>query len=106
MTGSDGRNSPSSLLATCPLITPSPEGSTANFNSPMKATAPVASKTPLVAKPNLPVTPALVQVGEPYFTANPSEKRCRAKNPFDITTIENGLAPAGIPLPVQFEWTT
>jgi len=42
-------------------------------------TAPVAGaparKTPVVANPNRPLTPALVQVAEPCFTANPSEKR-------------------------------
>jgi hypothetical protein len=49
---------PSSLPAMRPLITPSPEGLTVNFKSPMKATAPVASaparKTPVVSNPKLP----------------------------------------------------
>src|SRR5277367_224804 len=74
----------------------------------MKATAVAgapARKTPVVSNPKLPVTPALEQVGGPCFTANPSEKRWRARNPVDVTTKEKGLLPVGLPVPVQFEAT-
>jgi hypothetical protein len=52
------------------------------------------------------MTPALVQVEEPCFTANPCELTpCVARNPVDVTTKEKRLAPAGAPVPVQFEAT-
>ena len=80
----------------CPLITPSPEGSTVNFNSPMKATGPMAGaparKRPVVSNRKLPSTPALVQVGEPCFTPSPDEIAPgfwkRKKKPVDVTTKE------------------
>src|ERR1700677_5184566 len=107
---------PSALAATCPLITPSPEALTLNFSSPMKATGPVtgapATKTPVASSPKLPSTPALVQVAEPCFTANPSVLTpvvrligSTARNPVDVTTKEKGLCPVGKPVPVQFAAT-
>jgi hypothetical protein len=64
-----------------------------------------ARKTPVASNPKLPITAAVVQVGEPRFAANPSEKGWTAKNPVDVTTMEKGLPPVGIPMPVQFEAT-
>src|SRR5580700_2410348 len=90
----------------CPFITPPPAGSTDNFNSPMKATGPVAGaparKVPVVSNPKLPVTPALVQVGEPCFTANPDEVEPgfwkRNKKPVDVTTKEALTFSVWLPL--------
>ena len=67
---------PFSLAAKCPMISPWPEGLTVNRNSAMIATAGAGRREEDFGcfKPE-PLTPALVQVGEPCLTANPSENR-------------------------------
>jgi hypothetical protein len=83
----------------------------------MKATGPVAGaparKTPVVSNPKLPLTPALVQVGEPCFTPNPDEVAPgfwkRNKKPVAVTTKETftaGWLPTlTLAVTVQFEAT-
>ena len=83
----------------------------------MNATGPVAGaparKTPVVSNPKLPVTPALVQVGEPCLTPNPDEVAPgfwkRNKKPVDVTTKEiftaGWLPILTLAVTVQFEAT-
>src|SRR5579862_3293212 len=79
-----------------PVISPAPEELAASFNSPMKATGPVAGaperNVPVTSNARPPATPALVQVGEPCFTPNPSVVTpvlwTREKKPVDVTTRE------------------
>src|SRR5208282_2054959 len=108
---------PFSLPAMRPFITPSPEALTLNANSPMRITGPVngapARKLPLTANPNLPLTPALVQDGEPCATQKPPLVApgfpLTDCNPAEVTTAEKGCVLPSfvvVPVTVQFEATS